>query len=107
MKILLPLAERKQQTLTVSSDFKEHVVVGDSGPFSQIMVNIVSNAIKYTETGGMIKVTMEALPDSYYRFICTDNGIGMSQEYLKHICEEYSRAEDNLLNAEIFPNRST
>ena len=99
MKILMPLAERKQQTLTVSSDFKEHVVVGDSGRFSQIMVNIVSNAIKYTETGGTIRVTMEALPNSHYRFTCADNGIGMSQEYLKHICEEYSRAEDKKISS--------
>ena len=94
MKILLPLAERKDQTLTFSSDFEKHVVVGDSGRLSQIMVNIVSNAIKYTNTGGTIKVTLEALPENHYRFTCTDNGIGMNKDYLKHICEEYSRAED-------------
>lgn len=99
MKILLPLAERKKQTLTVSSDFKEHVVIGDSGRFSQIMVNIVSNAIKYTDAGGKIAVTMEALPGNHYRFTCTDNGIGMSQDYLKHICEEYSRAEDKQISS--------
>ena len=99
MKILLPLAERKRQILTFSSDFKDHVVIGDSGRFSQIMVNIVSNAIKYTETGGKIKVTMEALPGSHYRFTCTDDGIGMSKDYLKHICEEYSRAEDKKISS--------
>ena len=98
MEILQPLAERKKQTLTFSADFKNHVVVGDAGRFSQIMVNIVSNAIKYTDNGGTIKVTMEALPDNHYCFKCEDNGIGMSQDYLKHICEEYSRAEDKQIS---------
>ena len=98
MKILVPLAERKKQMLTFSSDFKDHVVVGDAGRFSQIMVNIVSNAIKYTDNGGTIKVTMETLPGNHYCFRCEDNGIGMSQDYLKHICEEYSRAEDKQIS---------
>lgn len=99
MKILLPLAERKKQNLTFSSNFREHVVVGDSSRFSQIMVNIVSNAIKYTESGGRIKVTLEEVLGNRYRFTCEDNGIGMSQDYLKHICEEYSRADDKQISA--------
>ena len=95
VEILQPLARKKEQELTATLDFKDHVVVGDSGRFSQIMVNIISNAIKYTPTGGKIQVTMQALPNNRYRFTCTDNGIGMEQEYLKHICEDYSRAEDS------------
>ena len=98
MEILVPLAERKNQTLTVSSDFRNHVVVGDAGRFSQIMVNIVSNAIKYTDNGGKIKVTLKALPGNHYCFKCEDNGIGMSQDYLDHICEEYSRADDKQIS---------
>lgn len=99
MKILQPLADKKEQHLMFSSNFKDHVVVGDAGRFSQIMVNIVSNAIKYTDIGGDIKVTLEALPDNHYRFTCTDNGIGMEQEFLHHICEDYSRAEDSRISA--------
>lgn len=95
MKILEPLAEKKEQHLSFASDFKDDVVVGDAGRFSQIMVNIVSNAIKYTDVGGEIKVTLESLPDNHYRFTCTDNGIGMEPEFLQHICEDYSRAEDS------------
>lgn len=95
MDFLRPLAEKKEQQFTFASDFHDHVVVGDSGRFSQIMVNIVSNAIKYTQTGGTIAVTLEALENNRYRFTCRDNGIGMSQEFLQHICEDYSRAEDS------------
>lgn len=95
MNILKPLATKKEQKLTISSNFKNNVVVGDSGRFSQIMVNIVSNAIKYTAVGGEIKVSLEELSDNRYRFTCTDNGIGISKDYIEHICEDYSRAEDS------------
>ena len=95
IKVLQPLADKKEQRVSVSADFKDHVVVGDEGRFSQIMVNIVSNAIKYTDAGGDIRVSMEALPDNRYRFTCADNGIGMSPEFIKHICDDYSRAEDS------------
>lgn len=98
MEILQPLVEKKEQKLTISSNFKENIVVGDAGRFSQIMVNIVSNAIKYTEAGGEIRVSMEALPENHYRFSCVDNGIGMTQEYIQHICEDYSRAEDSRIS---------
>ena len=94
-----PLAEKKEQKLLVSCDFKDHVVIGDSGRYSQIMVNIISNAIKYTGIGGMISVKMSALPSNRYRFICTDNGIGMSEDFLQHIYEDYSRAEDSRTSA--------
>lgn len=95
VEILQPLAKKKEQDLTLTCNFKEHVVVGDAGRFSQIMVNIISNTIKYTNSGGKIGVTLEVLPENHYRFTCTDNGIGMEPEFLKHICEDYSRAEDS------------
>lgn len=98
ISVLRPLAEKREQHLSIVSDLKEDVVVGDSGRFSQIMVNIVSNAIKYTDIGGDISVTMEDLPGNRYRFTCTDNGIGMSREFIKHICDDYSRAEDSRIS---------
>lgn len=99
IEVLQPLAEKKEQKLTASSNFKEHVVVGDAGRFSQIMVNIVSNAIKYTDVGGEVHVLLEELPANRYRFTCIDNGIGMDKEFVRHICEEYTRAEDSRTSA--------
>ncbi|MDO5339364.1 MAG: transporter substrate-binding domain-containing protein [Eubacteriales bacterium] len=96
--ILYPLAEKKEQILTMSLDCKERVVVGDAGRLSQIIVNIVSNAIKYTDAGGNISVSLKTVGDNMYRFSCTDNGIGMSEEYIRHICEDYSRAEDSRIS---------
>lgn len=99
VNILMPLAQKREQTLTIISDNTDDIVIGDSGRFSQIMVNIVSNAIKYTDVGGKIIVKLERVNDNRYRFTCTDNGIGMSKEYIEHICEDYSRAEDSRTSA--------
>ncbi|MDY2863249.1 MAG: ATP-binding protein [Oscillospiraceae bacterium] len=74
------------------------VVIGDSGRLSQIVINIVSNALKYTEAGGHIEVSLDALPQNRYRFVCKDDGIGMSEEFLKHITDDYARAEDSRIS---------
>ncbi len=94
-QILLPLAQKKEQSLTVDCSCDDCVVLGDANRLKQIIINIASNAIKYTPAGGEIHLKMEVLPDHIYRFTCTDNGIGMSPEYIQHICEDYSRAEDS------------
>ena len=94
-EILEPLSGKKEQTMTVSCDRETEVVRGDVNRLKQILINIVSNAIKYTGTGGRIELTLECLPDYRFRFTCTDNGIGMSADFVQHICEDYTRAEDS------------
>ena len=98
VELLRSLADRTDRKLSLSCDCHGAVVVGDYGRLSQIVINIVSNAIKYTEPGGEINVSLEALPDNRYRFVCADNGIGMSPEFLKHITEDYVRAEDSRIS---------
>ena len=94
-EILKPLVEKKEQRLSVQCDREECMAIGDANRFSQIIINIVSNAIKYTDIGGSIELKLETLPDNRYRFICKDNGIGMSEEFVKHMFEDYARAEDS------------
>ena len=96
--ILMPLVEKKEQNLTAQYTGPDRIVSGDVNRFSQIMINIISNAIKYTEVGGQIDVTLEGLPEDHYRFTCRDNGIGMSEEFIKHISEDYVRAEDSRIS---------
>ena len=98
VEAMRPLADKKEQHLTVQCDEQDHVVLGDSGRVSQIIVNILSNAIKYTPAGGHIQLRLETLSDDRYRFICTDDGIGMSEEFIQHIGEEYCRAEDSRIS---------
>ena len=71
-------------------------IICDVTKLREIIVNIVSNAIKYTPDGGNVSLNIEELPqekENYatYRFSVVDNGIGMSEEYLPHIFEEFSR----------------
>lgn len=95
VEILRTLAESKSQRLSVICDREDEVVVGDANRYSQIIINIVSNAIKYTNPGGHIDIALETLPDHRFRFICRDDGIGMTEEFVQHITEEYTRAEDS------------
>ena len=76
----------------------EHVV-GDSTRIQQIFVNIMGNAIKYTPDGGKISLSVKESPTKvpdfgHYQFIFEDNGYGMTEEFLKHIFEPFSRAND-------------
>ena len=80
-------------------DIHHEDVIGDSLRIQQVFLNLMSNAIKYTPDGGEISFTVRehAVPTSStgcYEFIVEDNGIGMSEEYLAHIFEPFSRAED-------------
>lgn len=98
VEMLKPLAEKKDQQITVTCDREDCVVIGDANRYSQIMINIISNAIKYTGTGGHIEVALQCLPEGRYRFTCRDDGIGMTEEFVQHICEDYTRAEDSRIS---------
>lgn len=100
MEILRPSAKEKHHTITLNKhDIVHENIVGDSLRIQQMFVNIVSNSIKYTNDGGMISidVTEKAVGNKNvgcYEFIFRDNGIGMSEEFLKNIFEPFERAED-------------
>lgn len=98
VQMLRPLAERKEQKLLLNCEVGDDVVIGDANRFNQIMINIISNAVKYTNPGGKIEVSLTRLLDNRYCFRCVDNGIGMSEEFIQHICDDYARAEDNLIS---------
>ena len=77
-------------------DVRHHYVVCDQTKLQEIMLNIISNAIKYTPEGHSIYVEVhEAVSENpskiRYIFLCEDTGIGMSEEYLPHVYEEFSR----------------
>ena len=84
-------------------DVQHELVIGDSLHIQQAFVNLMSNAIKYTPNGGRINLNIREIPCNQekvgcYEFVFKDNGIGMSEEYLRHIFEPFSRAEDGRIN---------
>ena len=81
--------EQDQQFLIRTHDIQHTAIEGDATRLRQVLLNILSNAVKYTGTGGRIELDVAELPrDGHYaryKFTITDNGIGMSEEFQKHI----------------------
>ena len=92
--------QAKEQELTVQMDDGIHSrVFGDEQRLRQVLVNILDNATKYTGPRGSISLSLEEVKKAdlqvgTYRFVIQDNGIGMKPEFLEHIFEPFSRAED-------------
>ena len=92
-------ANQKNQTLTLLTSHLNHEhVIADPARLQQILVNLLSNSVKYTPKGGHILFEIEERPrDEHYaryKFIVQDDGIGMSEEFMQHIFEPFSRAEN-------------
>ena len=84
-------------------DVRHHYAVCDQTKLQEIMLNIISNAIKYTPEGHSIHVEVhEAVSENPSKirciFSCEDTGIGISEEYLPHIYEEFSREHTSTEN---------
>lgn len=87
--------------ITANSQPLQHPnVIGSPVHVRQILTNLISNAIKYNKTGGTISASMEeaALDDEHVTFIFTisDTGIGMSEDFIKHIYEPFARENEHL-----------
>lgn len=96
-----PQAKACNQTFRIRARGIRHEdFFSDATRLRQVLLNLLSNAVKYTQEGGEILFEMEefANPDGdlYYRFVVEDNGMGMSEEYLKHIFDPFSRSEESL-----------
>ena len=98
--------EAKHHDLQVHiGDVPHEKVVGDSTRVREILVNLLSNAIKYTPDGGRIVCSLNERASSLtdvglFEFVIEDNGIGMKQEFLEHIFEPFTRAEDKASQAQ-------
>ena len=103
--IITPMAEDKGLHLTLDiRDVTEEYLVGDTLRLNQIWINILSNAVKYTPAGGHVTAIFrqEAIPGDSEHFKCiyqvTDDGIGMSEEYLKTVFEPFTREKDGRID---------
>ncbi len=81
------------------ADVVHENVIGDSHRIQQVFVNLMSNAIKYTPDGGTISLTVAERPTNAhgvacYEFVFEDNGIGMTEDFQKHLFEPFTRAND-------------
>ena len=89
-------ADSKGQTLTVTTQLPYPYIYADIPHLTEVCTNLVSNAVKYTGAGGTIRCGVTQKPGGKEGWCDTvvtvaDNGIGMSQEFQKHIFEPFER----------------
>ncbi len=95
--IIRPQAKAKNQTFDIfASRLNFEHLLGDKMRINQILINLLSNSVKYTPENGSIEMRVDELPqvvDNYsrIRFTISDNGLGMSEEFLREIFEPFTR----------------
>lgn len=87
---------KKGLTYSYTKDIEHEYVMGDETKVREIFINIIGNSLKYTPAGGKITIDIREIPfdrENYiaYKIVVEDTGIGMSEDYLPHIFEEFSR----------------
>ena len=95
--IIRQQAGQRRQTFTVNTHLQHENVLADPNRLNRVLMNNLSNAVKYTPTGGHIRFEVDELPrnEHYarYRFVVQDDGIGMSEAYQKTLFDPFTREE--------------
>lgn len=89
-------AKKKDVRLTYEADVKHQHIMCDITKVKEVFTNLISNAVKYTPSGGMVTLNAKELPcdrEGYVRIKTeiTDNGIGMSEDYLPLLYDSFTR----------------
>lgn len=101
IEMIKPSLEAKKQHLSIHMNLIKHEnVIGDRLRMEQVIVNLMTNAIKYTPEMGEIFIRVDEKESNdekigKYQFVIQDTGIGMEETFVKHIFEPFSRAEDS------------
>jgi signal transduction histidine kinase len=93
-------ARKKQLTITRNVNVTHRYVYTDVQKIREILLNLISNAVKYTPDGGSITVTLEEHPcskEGWASYVCnvSDTGIGMTEEFQKHIFDTFAREHNS------------
>ena len=90
--VVMPAAHAKRVTLRTNLDPRTPNVMGDQDRLQQVIWNLLSNALKFTEAGGSIEVRL-ALNGRFARIVVADTGHGISPEFLPHVFERFRQAD--------------
>ena len=93
--VVEPQIKEKKLHYSYHLEIKHHHIICDKTKLREIVLNILSNAIKYTPEGGNVELLIQEISFENnkvkYHFIIIDNGIGMKEDFLPHIFEEFAR----------------
>lgn len=105
VSMVQPLIDEKSQQFQIHlNDIRHEFVMGDMQRLQQLIMNLLTNAIKYTGEGGMIRLEIFERPSEdpltgRYEFAVEDNGIGMRAEFLDRVFEPFERADDERIHS--------
>ncbi len=91
---LLPIAESKNIQLDLNTDNTDYTIVGKESDFEKVFTNIIENAIRYSNDGGKVTVLSRLRNDNKLQIIVEDNGIGIPEEDLEKIFNEFHRSKN-------------
>jgi signal transduction histidine kinase/ActR/RegA family two-component response regulator len=90
--VVMPTAHAKRVTVRTNLDSRTPNVMGDQDRLQQVIWNLLSNALKFTDAGGSIEVRL-AINGRFARIVVADTGHGISPEFLPHVFERFRQAD--------------
>ena len=94
LKFVGPKARERNQSLTITVDDAAAVLFADERALKQIVINLVTNSVKFTRNGGRIDVAARRNADGDFELTVTDNGAGVAKEKLDRIFKPFSRVDN-------------
>ena len=97
------ISAKKLQLKIETINVMDRDIYCDKLRLNQVLLNLLSNAVKYTDEGGMVTVTLVEHPgapagSANYEFLIRDTGIGMSEDFVKHIFEPFERERNSTIS---------
>lgn len=106
--LIKQIADNKNISFTLDmNDIKYDTLIGDPLRIRQVLINLLTNSIKYTENGGHVKFSVSEISENdnddknsvFLKFVVDDDGIGMSEEFQKNMYVSFARATDSRINS--------
>jgi two-component system cell cycle sensor histidine kinase PleC len=91
LKFVSVRARERKQILTIDVDSTAELLYADERALRQIVINLVSNAVKFTPEGGQIEVRARSNPDGEFVLSVSDNGAGIAKEKIQTVFEPFSQ----------------
>lgn len=96
IKLINPLANTQQiQIIDNISKSENNVVLVDAHRLTQVMLNLISNAVKYNQVGGTVKIESQRCTSNYLRILVEDTGFGIAEKELAVVFEPFERLSHN------------